>query len=603
MDRRSLFSAILQDIHQRSPWETRQAIFYKMRHDGLRRISKPWPGAADLHYPLADTIINKLKPYYFEQLFATDTLATFVCDEPGHEADTTGIARWFDYKLKQGTNLETEILTVIDFMCQSGRSVCKVYWDAEYKRVAFDAAYPQNIIVPSYTKSLAHVDRITQVLPMSVAAYKANPNYNQAILDKIRGRKQPDDNDSGGLQQQKEVREGITGTTHDDELIVWEVYSKVNGKWAIQTFSPSSPDDDVRPVMELAYKELPFVDFAYEIKDKGWYDPRGIPELVAPFEASLSKMWNEKHDCLTLYNRPLFRTSQQLPNTLNLTFQPGQILPFDISPVQHQQPPMSFDQEMISTRQVAEQRVAMPDYGMNQVMNTRDRRTAHEISSINEVMGNATDLRMRIFRQSLGRLYRLAYSLLLQYDKSRDYLVDGQPKELTGDQLREGYHIMPTGSADGVSKTYNYQKAVSRFQMFNNDPFINQGELRKSILESDEVSLVRRLFTNPQSTAATQMEDQAQEISILNLGFPAVVQPTDDHAVHITTAAQYLQKQAQTGQPFDPMAHQRIMDHIGQHFQALASIDPKLAKQLQQELIQLHGPQGQPESPAQPTAQ
>src|SRR4051812_29698329 len=110
MDRRSLFTAILQDIHQRSPWETRQAIFYKMRHDGLRRISKPWPGAADLHYPLADTIINKLKPYYFEQLFATDTLATFVCDEPGHEADTTGIARWFDYKLKQGTNLETEIL-------------------------------------------------------------------------------------------------------------------------------------------------------------------------------------------------------------------------------------------------------------------------------------------------------------------------------------------------------------------------------------------------------------------------------------------------------------------------------------------------------------
>jgi hypothetical protein len=336
----------------------------------------------------------------------------------------------------------------------------------------------------------------------------------------------------------------------------------------------------------------PFVDFVYEIKDKGWFAPRGIPELVAPFEASLSKLWNEKHDCMTLYNRPLFRTSREIPNAANLQFHPGQILPYDIQPVQHQQPPMSFDQEMVSTRMVAEQRVAMPDFGMGQAINTRDRKTATEINALGEMMGNATDLRMRVFRKSLARLYSMCWKILLQFSKDDlQYVFDEAGYILNKDALVGQYAIAPTGSADGVSRTYMFQKAVTRMQMFANDPFIKQDELRKSVLEADDPALVKRLLTNPQIQMQRQAEDQANEITYLLIGFPAVVDPLDDHAIHIKTCVDFIKQRAQLSVPFDPMGHQRLMEHINGHLEALQQTDSKMANQIRRELTAMFEPQ------------
>ena len=49
---------ILQAISDRGTWERRQATWYQMRHDGLRRKNKPWPNAADMHFPLGDMQIE-----------------------------------------------------------------------------------------------------------------------------------------------------------------------------------------------------------------------------------------------------------------------------------------------------------------------------------------------------------------------------------------------------------------------------------------------------------------------------------------------------------------------------------------------------------------
>ena len=79
---------ILTALKDRSTWENRQTTWYKMRHDGLRRQNKPWANAADMHFPLADMIIEKLKPYYIGQIFATDNVASFV----GLSSETTAAA-------------------------------------------------------------------------------------------------------------------------------------------------------------------------------------------------------------------------------------------------------------------------------------------------------------------------------------------------------------------------------------------------------------------------------------------------------------------------------------------------------------------------------
>jgi hypothetical protein len=605
MTRIELHGSICRDLNDRSTWETRQRLFYEMRHNGLRRKSKPFPGAADLHFPLSDTIVGKLKPYYAEQLFATDTLATFVCKRAQDSALTSAAAKWFDYQTKQRTNLEVEILSTIDWMLMSGRSVLKVYWDAEQKRVAYDAVDPMRIILPRHTVNLATADRLVHVMPMSVEAYRRNTLYNQdpEFIKKITGKGViGEKHDKAGLSLIKASREGITFGSTSDEIIIWEVFSRTeSGKWQVETFSPLEPEEDVRKKIGFPYNHglLPFVDFFYEVKDKGWFSSRGVVEQVAPFESSLCKLWNEKHDAMTFYNRPLFRSSTQIPNAANLEFRPGQILPYDIQPVHHGQPPMSFDQEMLSTRQVAEQRMAVPDYGMNQVLNASDRRTAREIGEISQMSANVTDLRMRIFRRSLGAVYQQSWELHLQYNKQDLVFCIGEELGQVDEKALHGdYQITPTGSADGVNKAFNMQKAVQRFQMFRDDPFINQGELRKTILESDDVALTRRLFVDPMLTQATQQEDQAQEISILNIGFPARVLPSDDHQLHIETLIQYLESRQALGEPVNPMAQQRIMEHIGKHLEALDQENPKLARQIRKVLMTMAQSQEQQQPPA-----
>ena len=58
-----IYGEVIRDLQVRLDWENRQLGWAKMRIFGLRRIAKPWPLASDLHVPIADTIINKLKPY------------------------------------------------------------------------------------------------------------------------------------------------------------------------------------------------------------------------------------------------------------------------------------------------------------------------------------------------------------------------------------------------------------------------------------------------------------------------------------------------------------------------------------------------------------
>ena len=42
--RDDLNASVLQDLADRSVWDTRQRMFYEMRHHGLRRKNKPCVG-------------------------------------------------------------------------------------------------------------------------------------------------------------------------------------------------------------------------------------------------------------------------------------------------------------------------------------------------------------------------------------------------------------------------------------------------------------------------------------------------------------------------------------------------------------------------------
>ena len=591
-DRDKLNAEVLQDLADRSVWDTRQRMFYEMRHHGLRRKNKPWPGASDVHFPLVDTTISELKPAYFQQLFATDLIAQFVPTSPQVAEFTTAAAQWFDHRIKQRTNLETEVLSSVDSMLMCGTGILKVLWDYSSKRLKYYTVDPQHFVVPAWTRDIADADRICHISVYSVDAYKRQKHLKQdkAILDQIIGSYNEDAGDMN-TEAAKYEREGLTFPERD-KIIVWEVYHRCpeTGQWIICTYSPTSPDLDLRPPMKIPYNhgKPPFIAFNYEIKDPGFYSSRGVVELQAVFEAELTKMQNEKMDCMTLFNRPLYRAERDMPNSGNLRLTPGSILPYGIQPVMHQAPPISFDTQMNIMREIAQNRVSTPDFGLTQTLQDTSRRTATEIQAIGGLYQQSSDLRMRIFRIALGNLYRMSWSILLQYDKSSlNYWYLDTAQEIPQEALHEQYNIQPTGSADGVNKQLLMQKAITRFQMFANDPYIDQGQLRKTILESDDATLVKRLYVDPQLTQSTQAEDQANEITFLRLGFPALVKDSDDHLIHIQTVMAYITNRADTGAPPEPAEGQFLEQHMGEHLEKLKEADPKTGRQVEQELKNL----------------
>lgn len=591
-----LYNHILQDIKARTAWGERQAVWYQMRRDGIRRKNKPFPNAADMHFPLVDMIIDKFKPFYRNQLFATERLADFVSNDPQAAEVMTDVAWWFDYKLKQKSNIERQIMHCIDWMLQDGRGIIKTTWDVDGKCLRFNAIEPLYLVVPADTEELQQADRITHVQHYSEWKYKNSPETSEwrkddVFVQRIKGAKDP--RDVNRLDQLKIVREGLTYTANQDLIIVWESYERTTEGWRVSTFSPIAPEEPIRADYILPYKMedkefAPFVDFTFEITDKGWYAPRGVTEILSQYEVSLCKLWNEKHDALTFYNRPIFSAGRDVPNAGNIKMRPGDILPFEIKAIERGSPPMSWDSEMISTRNVAEQRIAVPDFGIGKQEDAGGgKRTATEIDALTSYTSSVVDMRSSSFRSSLGQLYAQAWALLVQYDKDFSFLRESAKAEVDPEALKKVLTIKPNGSSDSWNQHRRLQKAVSRRALFGNSPYINKAELDKSILELDEPGLVARLFIDPGIQQQEQASLQMMEIPALEDGLPVTPSESDDDAVHATLLIQYFAQSMKQQKPVSPQGQQALQQHLAAHMQRLAQKDPKAAKAIQQQAVQM----------------
>jgi hypothetical protein len=367
------------------------------------------------------------------------------------------------------------------------------------------------------------------------------------------------------------------------------MYTPSEDGWKVETYSPLVVTEDVRKPFILPYRhgEPPFVDFPYEVTGGGWYSPRGVAEILLPGENLLNKLKNSLSDYVELANRPVFEAQNPISlNTANLKMQPGQILPQGLKPVQFSQPPFDFQRLMLEERMLAEARMGNPDFGAGSQYQVSDRKTATEISALQAQAAASGDLRNRIFRMGLSHLFKQCWSLYVQYNK-RDLMF--RYAEETGAMPPEGIHeeysIEPKGGLDFINRQFSLQKAVARMQMFQGNPFVNQGELVKSVIEQDDPSLVRRLFQDPQAGMGDQAEDQASEIAtMLATGFPVQIKPSDDHKIHIQVLFQFNQAAQVRQQPVDQASMQVLMQHLQQHLAALEQVDPNTSRAIQKQL-------------------
>lgn len=590
---RAIKDQVCTALKSRQTWEERQIVWRQMRRDGLRRRRKPYPGAADLHFPLISMQIEKLKPFYYGQAFANDLLARFGGLIPQLRAAESAAAEFFDWQIKNASNFNLELFFLIDAMLISGRGVLKVRWGMD--RIVFECVDPLFVVVPDYVTDLEEAPWVCQVKQMSKAQYEAEPLYEQNpdLIKAIAGK---DDTAQGDREQYQ--RAGITEADDAGQIILWEVWTRCEGKWLVSTFSPKAPDKPVR--MPFYAARLQFVDFPFELCERGWYGAMGVAEHQAPFEAWCCKQWNAKADAMDFFNKPLFTTTGQIRNTQNLRFAPGEMLPDGIEAVQMPAPPISFDNEMMQTHRLAQEAISMPDANMGSMNQGRDNPTAREVAYRQQLSGQGVTMRGMIFRASLARLYRLAWALLVENQAGAIAQFSAMSQQnLPAEALIENFLIEPDGAVDTWNREARKARSAQRMQMFAGHPNVIQAELVKSVLEDDDARLVKRLFRDDQQKQAMESEDEAMEIVLLMSGYPAAVMPGENHQLRISILTSKLQQLSMMGVPVDPLAKQRLQEHIAQHIQALQQENPALARQIEAAAMELDAPAEAPPMPGQ----
>ena len=582
-DNHELYGEINNDLRDRLKWEHRQIIWQKMRNLGMGRINRPWPGAANVHVPIADTIIGKLKPYYVVWVFGPELLASFYSLEDQGDSYTDSVAQWFDYQVRESSNFSEQIICGIDSCLQNGMGIVKIFWDSEKQRLSFASINPYFVIVPPYaTYDFNSSERVVHVMQYSQAEYLRYAeakgfNTDETFLESIKGEGRPDQK----YEHYRYTAEGLSYVRLKDLIVLWEVYLRQSdGQILVKTFSPLQPDEPVRPDFRLPYehRQVPLVMIPYELTDGGYYSSRGVCELTQMYEASACKTWNEKLDFMSIANRPVLSTQGGSINAQNIRWEPGAVYDSVLQLVEQPTPPVSFDEEIASNRSTAEQRIGIPDFGVAGPNQPTGNKTATETNVITNVMQQNNDLRARILKGSMTRIYEQAWSILKQYDRqSLDYFWRKQRLSLKDAAFDNKYVLRPNGSVDGYSREREIQKLMQLRQLAQGVPWIKTFEVDKKLVELMDAQWISDLYQEPPDAQQDQAEEQAIENTLMPDGFSPQVRPSDDHLVHLQICEGFIGWSAQNGKPLPPPQLQMFTQHMAQHLQ-VAQADPQYWK-------------------------
>ena len=593
-----LCSAAAQILTERFIWETQCRISYRMRHQGLPRIRKPFPGCADGHVAVIDKAIRKQKPFWSGQIEAGDRLCTFNSMRQQMQPITDAAADYYDFETRDRSPFLDEMESAIDPMLLYGRGILKCTIDPLNDYALVDEAIePMFIIMPEEANDFDDAEQWVHCREFTVSEYRRLDDRwdtSEETVARIKGTK--DWQQQGIFNLEKRLREGIVFNRFEDMLLVWEHWTKDSGGWMVHYYSPANPDIELRASHPCPYKvggkpSCPFFSFQMEVVDKGWYAPRGLGELLAPWEQYQTKLFNEKADNMTFTGRPLFTGSKEIQNGANIRFEPGEYIPGDIKSVEMQPPAVNFNSEAEYASQQAEEIAQSPDFGITQQGPAGGKaRTATENDRIAALNQAGTVYNGKAFRRKLTKIHRHRWGMRVQFKPNNfAYFASGQCKQLPEQALHNEYLIMPDGSPDAWNPLARLQKfsaflqMVAGFQQINAN--INWEVMAKRLLNDFDGRLALDAFSPTSLKGATEYESAVLEINSMIVpgsgkpSFPPPVKPEQDHATRLKACADWMHAAGVLNTPLDPTSKTNLHAYMAQHMQMLQQQNPDAAKQ------------------------
>lgn len=477
--------------------------------------------------------------------------------------------------------------------------------DVTYDAPRWHAIHPIDFIVPA--DSTTDIDRMPwcvhcvsatdHELEMSAKAGKYDPEKVRAAIEHGIMYDQP--RSMVGYDHTRDQREGVTSTDggedHDHQL--WEIYFRHDAdgdgisERYVSTVHKSSGEILRTIAFPYEHSEWPFTRFHYEMTEDRWYSARGVPELVYDLQTEINAQHNAKLDNMAIQNSKsfIFRAGS-IRNPSQWTWRPGAFFPVrrmdDIQPITHQVMDFSFNAEEENLRAWAEEYVGTPDFGISNINQRVERRTATEIEQIQRSTGAVAESVVEHYQESMRRLHRQTLALWGQYgDDSAVIRVAGdQAIRFNRFDLYKEFDLVPTGRMDNLDAATRAAKAFSLLQLAeapSTAPYMNPYEIARDIVENTDYRNSSRYLREPGATDADAMQVQIDEISRMAvLGEVHPVEQGEDHQSHIAVCQQSMQANQD-----DPGLAQLITVHLAMHAFFLG--EPQLLQQLTQQGVQV----------------
>lgn len=609
------FDSAQQILTERLRWETKIRRYYQMRHDGLPRRDKTKPWQADLHSKTIDRAIRKSKPFWMGQLTAGDRLCNFTALKQQVQSQSDAAADYYDFITYQETDLIDEIDCAVDHMLLKGRGIIKSTVDPlNGYRIIDEAIDPMFLLMPKSANDFDDADEWIHVRQFTVASYRlldARWDTSEETIQKIRGN--ADFQSLGIYKIEVELREGITHSSDSNEILVFEHWKRTRNGHTIYTYSPHAPDIQLRKPYGNPYKwrgkeSVCFTSFQMESKEKGWYAPRGLGELLDVQEQKETYIENMWADGMRIANTRIFTSQKEIQNMANLRLDDGQFIGGGIESVNFSPPAVPYTEMLNYSKAVSEEIGQVPDAGIT----AADSKTggkpitaaeSNRIGALTQVgMGYSADL----FRRRLAKLHRHRWGLICQF-KERDYVYysTGQLNTLPEQALHDSYLITPDGSPDGWNRQAKLQREVMLMNTFAQLPNSNPDYWVKRAMSAADGQAALQGFIPTGLKDQNEAEAQAMELLLLTAmpPYPAKVEPQQNQLVRIQTILQWLEAAHHLGKPMNPQAQQLIFQNLGQRMQILHQQNPAAHKAAAQLIQQMEQALAQAPAGASPQAQ
>lgn len=336
----------------------------------------------------------------------------------------------------------------------------------------------------------------------------------------------------------KNIRDGKNSSyrSESDEVVLHEVatWYDVNNdgidERVLITYPEGSPSSILR-FIEVPYDHglFPYVVVRREINDAEIMSSRGIPALDDDFQTGISTIFNQDIDAGTIATTPtVVARKNSVKNLRNLRYVPGQVVETENGAADYtvtQNPNMGQAGRFASMQYLkswANDRIGNTTAAISQTNNSpgngpQGSKTAREVSAIESNSGMLQSMDLLVFQNQMVELYYQIDSLYNQFgdDEETMMITNERSLKVSRREIQGKFNIIPNGRLDNANPALRAQKMLAMLQMFMNDPYIRQDEIRKIYLDDYDVRISQRLLKTPeemQAEAAQQIQSQNDQL-------------------------------------------------------------------------------------------